>query len=754
MSHRIGQKATDHMLRFSCLASLITGIALACPQEGQAQASKIPLATASKDQTVNMLRWRNRRLRELRLRFNPEAPLKENEVNQLIQTASLGLELGQADQLSLMIRRALNRQQISKLVSYSQLLSSFWETLSESGLIAMSYQSLRKALARIEYTPRAYQRLLLHYLEIGLQLKEREQESYTLLDIKQLWANYLNLLQRFEQVEEPIVRYSIAKHIYLLGQPKEASALLDPLSADRRFKLRVLYLKGLIALEQGELQSAHELFLSMESQLVRFSQAHLPVEVKRVIKETPGLKVVEIEVQTPQKDLKNADKRPKMAQDEGAKSENPYGLSDELADLLKELEDGERSRSMMEVQLPATQERGEALETLKVAFHLAIARIAILRGNYAEAWQRYRNAPPRPNRIYLQSLLEAAYTLRVRGKYKWCARLIDQALAQYPDSEPKVDLTLWKAEMLVKSGQKDKAKLLYKTLEGDLERALFRLKELSRSTESAPIRFHAEIMYWLPRELSKRVERLEVDFKRQELSLKHARSLIAAIRSASDSGHYPAIDLAHEELKQQELKMSEFLVRFPKIKAQWDAEAQMDYERSQQRRGAENNQERRQEASRFTSEDLQEGATQLLSRIKVTRQELKARQDFLKAHLTSSLQSIETAIGRSERKLAELNQQLEMSSQAAHKRATETVEGLRAQLVLGPTLGYFWDKEEATERLRGILDRQRIRFSVLSQLKQEESQAPKMKEIDLLDPILKPMIVDPLPDSGKSIGQF
>ena len=720
-------------------------------------------ALQSREQAVNMLRWRNRRLRELRLRFNPEAPLKESEVTQLIQTAALGLDLGQAEPLSLMIRRALNRQKVSQLISYPQLLSTFWETLSESGLNSMSFQSLRRSLSSREHTPRAYQRLFLHYLELGLQWRDRGDKRYSVKELQTFWATYLAILKRFGQVEAPIVRYSVAKHLYLLGQLSESESLLFPLKDQRGLRLRTLYLQGLIALERGELEEANKLFLSVESDLVRLSRKRSKskdlvekqtfeenIKIKRVITERTGLKVVELDM--PDRRTSSANQKSDGKVDR--EGDHPYGLNDELAQLLAEVE-GKRRRGSSSVRLPVIGERGDALQTLQVAFHLALARIAVLRGNYAEAWQRYRDAPPSPNRVYIQSILEAAYTLRVREKYDWCARLLDQALSQYPDSEPKVELSLWKAEMLVKSGQDELAKSLHKDLEKSLNRSLFRLNELTRVSSQGQIRFHAEIMFWLPRELSQRIERLEVDFKRQELTLKRARASIEEIKRATiEGGPYPAIELASAELVQQERKTSSFLKSLPELRAHWRREESVRLDQESQRISEDANRERRQEAARFSDQVIRESGEQLLARIRETRQELERRRRFLKTQLARVLRSIESSIARSEKRLAQLNQALDQSSKEAHKRAIETVEGLQAQLMLGPTLGYFWDKEAASAQLSATLSSQRDKFSSLNQLRQDENSSPKMDKLDLLEPIVRPLIIDPLPDRGRGLGDF
>ena len=68
------------------------------------------------------------------------------------------------------------------------------------------------------------------------------------------------------------MRYSVAKHLYLLGQLGDSASLLFPLKDQRGLRLRVLYLHGLIALERGELEEANKLFLSVETDLARLSK--------------------------------------------------------------------------------------------------------------------------------------------------------------------------------------------------------------------------------------------------------------------------------------------------------------------------------------------------------------------------------------------------------------------------------------------------------------------------------------------------
>ena len=166
-----------------------------------------------------------------------------------------------------------------------------------------------------------------------------------------------------------------------------------------------------------------------------------------MITERTGLRVVEL-------DMPNERAESAVQKSDGkidGEGDHPYGLDDELAQLLEEVENKRRERVSSPVRLPVIGERGDALQTLQIAFHLALARIAVLRGNYAEAWQRYRDAPPSPNRVYLQSILEAAYTLRVREKYGWCARNETKRSLSIRIPNQRLELSLWKAEMLVKS---------------------------------------------------------------------------------------------------------------------------------------------------------------------------------------------------------------------------------------------------------------------------------------------------------------
>ena len=143
-------------------------------------------------------------MRELRLRFNPEAPLNESEVTQLIQTASLGLDLGQAEALSLMIRRALNRR---KDLTADQLSPASLDVLGDTQRERLKQFELSE-FASVALFKRAHPEslsttVLALLRELGLQWSERGDKRYSAKELQTFWATYLATLRRFGQVKHP-----------------------------------------------------------------------------------------------------------------------------------------------------------------------------------------------------------------------------------------------------------------------------------------------------------------------------------------------------------------------------------------------------------------------------------------------------------------------------------------------------------------------------------------------------------------------
>ena len=763
-THRAPHQRLQRLILNIALGLLCTGLVI----ESEAK----PISSADGDgvdraQVVNRLRWINQSVRRLRLRFNSEAPLKEREVVGFIQRAEIDVGLGQADSASLMIQKAINRAQISRLFSFPDLLSSFWNTLNESGLTMLSYHNLKRALQRSDHTRRVFQKLFLNYLQVGMYLDDQGFQSYSQKEVLSFWSIYRQLSQKLNQVPSTLMRYSVAKHLYLLGSFDQAESLINITAQDAQFTLRSTYLKGLVALERGALKQSYSLFAQIQNTLSKRQGKLDPKKSQPKAKERSVKRVLkDKQVQDPNhpsiiKSIRVIEysREDKKAENLGGEGENPYGLSDELAKLYYELEDQRERSSDMGFRLPALAERGEVLDQLQSYFHIALARLALLNDAHYEAWQWYRLSPPGETSEYVQSLLESAYTLRVRKQYDRCAHLLDQIIARYPDSKPKVELSLWKAEMLVKAKAEETTRTqdkqvrvqeIYDRLESELKGAIFRLKELTKSGAKSRVRFPPEVLYWLPRSLGVRVESLEVDLKSQELKVKESSAIIQEIEKESQDGRYPAIEIALVELKKQREQLETLIKQLPQLFAQWRVKpVKDDPRRMVSESQGDVSQRRRAEASKYNDQDILQGAEQLLSRVQATIDEVLIRQRYLQKHLKRSVRSIKGDIRRATNKLNDLNRLLEASSIEAHGQAIKKVESLQAQLKLGPTLSEWWKKELESESVEEELEQRRQKFSAINQVYREEKSAPKLMELDILDPVFRPLIVDPLPDEGR-----
>ena len=134
------------------------------------------------------------------------------------------------------------------------------------------------------------------------------------------------------------------------------------------------------------------------------------------------------------------------------------------------------------------------------------------------------------------------------------------------------------------------------------------------------------------------------------------------------------------------------------------------------------------------------------ARIKKTQLEVAQLNKFYRTNLMRLIKREEQALNRAGKKFAKLKQQIYLLSQKSQVIALQRVEGYLSQMTLGPTLSHFWSKEQASENL---IYARRDRISdirPLQNLNKDEKNSPKIRALDLVDPVFESYIVDPLPD--------
>jgi hypothetical protein len=155
--------------------------------------------------------------------------------------------------------------------------------------------------------------------------------------------------------------------------------------------------------------------------------------------------------------------------------------------------------------------------------------------------------------------------------------------------------------------------------------------------------------------------------------------------------------------------------------------------------------------SQFDGESIVMSVTQLKRRAKAMAQEISKKRTLYQTQLKKILTREERVVNNAEIKLKRLKRLIEERSRDARLIALKRVQGFQAQLELGPILQDFWIKEAATD----LLDQARMmsleRKRPLQRLSDQETEAPPtLSTLDILSPVIKQYIINPLPDSEKN----
>ena len=713
---------------------------------------------------INQLRSINEQARQVRLKLNSDIPLRNEELTEELQKASLGRELAQSLEVSFRLSRLLNRPNVGDSAAYTQLLEALGLSMIDIGLERLGYERLLQYLKNGQSTPREYESMLFAYLDTAqkqmlTQDKVTQTGLYSFEILQKLWRKYQSLCKRFKRLPNPAARYMIAKHFYFLRHFQEAQAEIKMVSKARGYRLRALYILGVIYLEQGDWENAKSHFLSLEGFLnlnpsasKRSSQkstldpsqkdSEKEQDLVKLIHTRPRLKVTQIRATN--KLLTKQQAQPK------AQAQSSNELSPDLMALLDEVSQEKNfftQRTSQSLGKAPRLEQKELLKELALILQMTLARLTLLQGKYTEAWQRYRQIPV-GSVLYVESLLEAAYSMRMRQDYVHAAHLLQQAIDEYPSSEAAVELKLTRAKMLVKSGQYETGKQLYQDLEQELKKQLIVVKNAQKSS----LLFPPEVQAWLPTELAQRTQRFASMLREQRLWLDQAKDDLSQLSKAYQTNNYPALNLADQKIKGLQKILAQRLKNLPKLIKRW-AQTDMINSKSkrsqfkQVNRGLVHNQNH--PLNQIDSSTIEASATQLQKRLMATLQEITVKRQFYHKNLARLVKNEQRAFNRAQSHYQALEKQLSTLSQQAQQYAYQKLEKDLAQLTLGPSLSDFWEKERASERLEKAQTQKFYSLGMLSRLQAQESNAPQLQLLNLLDPVIKSFIIDPLPDTEK-----
>ena len=449
------------------------------------------------------------------------------------------------------------------------------------GLERLGYQRLLQYLKGGQSTPREYESMLYAYLDTAqkqtlTQAHPQQDDIYSFKVLRTLWTKYLALCNQFKRPPAHAARYMIAKHFYFLKQYRKAQTELQQLARIKDYRLRATYIQGVIYLEQGDWEKAKSHFVSLEGFLKTLIEPISKAKVKesdskkdfneqvqtKLIYSRPGLKVTQIV-----ESGKSLSVQALPQKTSNINSEASNELSPDLLALLREVSQEKNFLTQMDTSLGRAPlpEKKEMLKDLSIILQMTIARLTLLQGNYNEAWQRYRRVPV-GSKLYVESILEAAYSMRMRGDYSRAAQLLQQAIDEYPSSEAAVELQLNRARMLVKSGQYELGKQLYKDIERELKKQLIVVKDATKSS----LLFPPEVQAWLPTDLAKRSRLFSASLREQKLWLDQAKSDLEALTNAYQTAEYPALKLGTLKIDKLQRVLSQRLNQLPGLISRWD----------------------------------------------------------------------------------------------------------------------------------------------------------------------------------------
>lgn len=712
---------------------------------------ELPLsATDTKLGVVNQLRNISERLRHLRLTLLSNVPYRNDELIRLLQNASGARQSGQSLELSFLISKILNRPKISKLIIYPQLLETLGKSLIDIGLAQAGYERVKEYLMVNKSTPLQYESMFFAYLDTAQRLSKNETFIYQLDEVKKYWERYRTICRNFNRTPSTSARYMFAKHLYLLKGYDEASTQLKLVTRSKGFTLRALYILGVISIERGSFEEAKGHFRVLEKLFQKEKKTYQSTNIE-VISSTGKLKVsVLTEVSS-----KKSEQRP--PKEERA---DYQGLSPDLRALYEDfIQEESVDKLSNSLGKGPPLEANQVLETMASLMHMTLARLALLEGNYVEAWQRYREVPKgleiRPN-LYLESQLEYAYTLRMKEEYAWSARILEQLIEEYPSGRVKLGLKLQRAEMLIKNDQQNRGtdpsiKDLYATLERELKTVLVQLKSASDST----VLFPPEVGAWLPPQLYNQGKKFATLLREQELWLNQAERDLLALKEVAKQGRYPALVEATNTIDAFKDQLNRRLKQLPQLIQRWGKQKSplLNNQRrfKEVQRGVQYSQYN--ELKRFSINDIQNSAQQLLARLKGARKELANQIKFYQKHLNRLIKAEQKMLNSAKKRFTRLKNKIVMLSKQAQSIALTQVENDLSQLILEPILSDYWYKERVSELLDAKVTLRRIELGYIRDLDSQEESAPKLGPLNLLDPVIESFIVNPLPDPEKELSK-
>jgi tetratricopeptide (TPR) repeat protein len=594
-------------------------------------------AVPTRDALIAELRGLARRLADERERLE-DAALDADSLADAVGRAQLAVLDEDAVRAVVILTAVVARPGVEASPAYGDALALLGDALWRAGLRSAGLARMRESLGHLRL-PSAFRRTLATYLE-------RAALSEPLEGVRIQWRRYQAMRGGGPlDADDRAIRYGYGKALYHGGAVAEAEALFRAIEPDDPYHLQATYFLGVAALSRGEQIAAREAFEAALAAWKRTEPDPPAAEPARLDVEPRSGGEFSIEIS----EIEPAEQRADEAHD-----------------------DAERRRRRV----------GEAI-------HLALARLAAARGEYDDAWRRYRHVGP-GSPDFPAALAEATQVLAMRGEFAWAARFVDQLLAGRGDDASAARLGLWKAQLLAQATRFDEAREAYVTLEAQLRR---RDDELESARVAEDRLFGEEVLAWNAPGLARRARDVEAEMFAQSEALRECGDMVDALAATlADSASLPAVRRARLLRAELGQHLDTFLGRL----ARAEAVARGGESPGQYGEGP--------PATLADVARIRESAERLSARLARFEARLADRERAIRQRAASVLAEERPVLDELRARLGDHERSARVLAGAMRGTALENVETYAAAALFGQVDIAWWEKEDVSRRIAAALE--------------------------------------------------
>ncbi len=648
----------------------------------------------------NELRWINQKLRMLRLRFNAQIPLNNEEIRQITQDGELSLLAGQGKEIAIRLLQNTQRIDLDRQVAYPALLNVSGQALYSQNLNALGRAQFIKALSlQSQTTAFRYGQSLNQYL---IALHDQKIPKIEKEQIKTAWGQFQKMSAQHKAKSNFELQYHYAKFLYFQDDFQEAKALFKNLYAlipenlkDQNVLCQAEYFLGIIALKENDdvknkealfhfrrLYEILSIFEKKTDLLIQKDQEWLDLSEQKPSEEIEKSKTLSISKQ----------------------SEKILG-TETLKQVLKIVDSPE-----FEASIKANADEMPIVLQIKAVLAQTLGRLLILNDRSDLAWQFFRQIPANVDH-YQQSILEMIYLLRVQKKYHMTLALIDQLISQKSISLSQYQLYLWKAEALLKMKNIEKNEILATRIYVELDEILSAEIQTIQNQNQL---ISSNVFAWIPKETADGFKKVFTDLRLEEIQAQRTKENLKILTGYAQVKDYPAIQLALEIIQNLKIQLSNFDQNLSQASAQWPSHQTQPQVQA-----------------------LYEAKAILEQRIIHVQDELLN----LKKHYDQNLLNMITVLNQENEqhlsKIEKMKQALTQTAIALKTEALAQINLAKGRLILSPTEIYFIEKETVTEMIDQLIKERRFDLHPIESQSQENLANLRINHLEELIPLVE-----------------